>query len=690
MPYDVDKLVATARARLASARAAEQEIRDEAAIDKRFLIGKQWDEKVRNERIAGGKAALTINRLGAFRNQVVNDIRQNNPQARVSPRRDGTKETAEVYEGLIRAIQYDSDSQIAFTEAAKYAIGSSYGVFQLVAELVDEETGEHDLKIEPVYDPDTVFFDNHAMKPDRSDSRWAMKLVPMSRIEFMERWPNAEATGQNFASGETEWMDPRGDGAHVLVAEYFCIEEAGSSNVALGADLEGEDAKPARKRKEKGKELVKHIINGVEELEPPTLLPGTRVPLFPVYGDEMWVDGKRNIGSLIRDSRDLNVLYNWESTNEAETLAMNSKNPYLATPAMIQGHEKEWKQMNTTNRNYVLFNPDPLIQGGKPFRDWAEPPIAAISQAKAQTANEMRDVIGLHDPSLGKQQYAGQSGRAIAQLRSEGDLATYHYTDNLSRAIRSMCHCLLEWIPWYYDTEREIVILGEDLAEKIVRVNTEQPHTDEETGKTYHHQLGVGKYSVVVKIGPSYDTEREEEDAFWEATVKAAPELMMVFGDQYFAHKDVAGADIAADRMKRFIAMKTPGLIEDDKGASVPPQVQAQMAQMQQQLQQLQQQLQQAMLVIKTKQIESQGRVQVEQIKQHGTLMKAALETQTAAHSDVLAHKRDMVKMLLSELMDAAEHMGQMDHEHALIDHQAAVAPPPMAPAAGDQGAPQQ
>jgi hypothetical protein len=682
--YDVEKLIATARKRLESARAAEQEIRREATIDKNFLIGKQWDEKVRKERISGGKAALTINRLASYRNQVVNDIRQNNPQARVSPRRNGTVETAKVKEGLIRAIQYDSDASIAYQEASKYAVGSSYGVYQLSAVLVDEETGEHEVRIDPIFDPDSVYFDPHAMKPDREDARWAIKLVPMSRIDFADAWPDAKATASDFADGPQEWMDPFGDGDHILVAEYYCIEKAGSSDVALGA--EDDPDRPKRKRKTKGKELVKHIITGDEELEPPTLLPGTRVPLFPVFGDEMWVEGKRYIGSLIRDARDVNVLYNWEATQEAERLAMDSKNPFMVTPQMIGPHEKLWREMNTNNRNYVLFEPDPRVNGGAPIRIWGEPPIAAISQAKAQTAAELRDVIGLQDPSIGKQQYAGQSGRAIEQLRSQGSLATFHYSDNLRRSIQAMCRVLLEWIDWYYDTEREIVILGEDMTESIVRVNTEQPVVDPKTGETYHHKFGEGSYAVVCDIGPSHKTEREEAEAFWETTISSWPEGMAVFGDQYFANKDVAGADIAAERMKRWIGMQSPGLLDDGKNGQMPPQVQAQMMQMQQQIQQLQQALQQAGLIIKTKQIETQGRIQVEQIKQKTALVKAGIEQQGESERAVMDTRSEFFKTHLAALMDAAQHLSQMHHEHLMVDHQAAVAPPPMEPGAPTGG----
>lgn len=679
MPQDQQQLVTTARKRLEGAIASEQEIRREADLDLKFLVGDQWCETPYNR---PGKP-IVINRLRAFRNQVVNDIRQNNPQVHVTPRSGGDSDTADVLEGMIRYLQNEPDAQVAFAEAAKYAVGSSFGCFELIAELVDEETGEHELHIEPVYDPATVYFDPTALKPDRSDARWAIKIIIISRLEFRERWPDKQETAAGFTAQSDYWMNPYGTGDHIRIAEYWCVEQAGTSNVAYGNDMT--DEMPKGKRKPGRFELVKHILSGIEELEKPTLHPGKCVPLFPVYGDELWVDGKRFIGSLIRDARGIQVLYNWQANKEAETLAMAPKNPYLATPKMIENHESEWDQMNNSPRNYVLFNVDPEAPGGKPYRDWAEPPIAAISQAKMQTAGEMRDVIGLQDPSLGKQTYAGQSGKAIQQLRAQGDLATFQYTDNLTRTMRHLGRVLLEWIPFYYDTEKEIAILGPDMEEKIVRVNTDQPFTDPQSGQSYHYKLDEGKYSLSLTMGPSYATEREEFADNVQSIIAAWPEGMQVFGDLMLAHRDFAGAQAAAERVKRWIAMTMPGLIDDPKNP-VPPQLQAAMAQMQAKVQQLEQALQQAGMIIKTKQVEAQGRIAVEQVKGQVQIQKAELEAGAAAGHAVMAHKADLFKATLSHFKEAAAQMLDMLHESELAPgpdagsqglHPSAI-PPPM------------
>lgn len=658
MPQDETQLVTTARKRLEGAIASEQEIRREADLDNKFLVGDQWSDTPYNR---PGKP-IVINRLRAFRNQVVNDIRQNNPQVHVTPRSGGDKDTADVLEGLVRYIQNEPDAQVAFAEAAKYAVGSSFGCFELIAEQVDEETGEHELHIEPIYDPATVYFDDSALKPDRSDARWAIKIVVMSRLAFMERWPKATVTQAGFTAQSDYWMNPFGDGDHIRIAEYWCVERAGTSNVAYGNDMT-EEMKPERKNG--GFELVKHILSGVEELEKPTLHPGKCVPLFPVYGDELWVDGKRYISSLIRDARGIQVLYNWQANKEAETLAMAPKNPYLATPKMIENHETEWDQMNNSPRNYVLFNVDPEAPDGKPFRDWQEPPIQAISQAKMQTASEMRDVIGLQDPSLGKQTYAGQSGKAIQQLRAQGDLSTFQYTDNLTRTMRHLGRVLLEWIPFYYDTEQEIAILGSDMEEKIVKVNTPQPYTDPQTNQTYHYRLDHGKYSLSLTMGPSYATEREEFAENIQTIIAAWPEGMQVMGDLLLAHRDFTGAQDAAERLQRWIAMTMPGLIPQE-GNAVPPQMQAQMAQMQSQIQQLQQALQQAGMIIKTKQIEQQGRLAVEETKGKFAIAKASLEAGAAAGHAVMADKTARFKATLEHFQQAAAQMLDMFQESEL------------------------
>jgi predicted NBD/HSP70 family sugar kinase len=74
-------------------------------------------------------------------------------------------------------------------------------------------------------------------------------------------------------------------------------------------------------------------------------------------------------------------------------------------------------------------------------------------QAKLGAADDIKGTTGQYDSSLGA---AGNetSGRAILAREKQGDTGTYHFIDNLARAIRYATRQLVDMIPKIYDTQR--------------------------------------------------------------------------------------------------------------------------------------------------------------------------------------------------------------------------------------------
>lgn len=699
MAYDSNTLISAAQKRLEQAKAADQHNREQAKEDLLFATLQQWDQSLLKS--ATNETPATpypvVDRLTAFRNQVINEIRQAKPEPSVAPRGNGAnKDTAEVIEGKVRDILYDSDSDLAFIEAAKYAVASSVGSFRLDPEIVDEDTGQQVLRVNPIWDPSTVYTDPFAKRPDKSDARWRIVVIVMSRIEFAERWPDAEATAADFFDKERTspgWMDPTGDKESVMVAEYWCVEEIDKPNRVALADSAEEynedrvwpDGKTytkdrndafKKRQKERGdkKQVVCHLIDGKEELEPPTYRPGKIIPIFDVEGDAYWVEGKRFTTSLTRPARDMQRTYNFLAKKKIEMLGMASSSPYLVTEKQIGSYTNMWQDMNIKNRSYVLFNPDPL-NPGPPTRTNAEAPIEALTNAEMVTAQEMKDSIGLQDPNLGRAQGPAQSGLAIQKLRSEGDLATFHYQDNLTRALKTFCKVLVNWIPYYHDIEEEMVILMADMAKKQVQVNTPAPVADPK-GRMYQHDLTKGNYEVVVDVGPSYATAREAQATFYSALVAANPAVFNVIGDMLIRAQDSPGANEAADRVKRWIALQMPGLIQDDENA-LPAGANAQMQALQGQLQQLQGVVQQQGMMLKTQaiphQIKAQSDAHLAGVKSQTTLLQELIKAKTALAkmaAEERMHGKDhahaMYDTNLREVTDAIEHVTAMLHESEL------------------------
>src|SRR5581483_5550344 len=327
-------LLETARKRFALAKSEEEEIRREAKKDLAFLAGEQWDARTKHEREREGRPALVINKLPTFVQQVVNDARSNKPAIKVSPKESGVNtDTRDVVQGLIRHIEYDSDADVAYNTAEEYAVSCGFGYYRLVTEYCEERSFDQEIKIKRIADPFTVYFDPAAKEVDRSDADWCFVVESYSKDEFAARWPKAEASSSNFfagASDEDGWFTED----QVRVAEYWYVEMEPRTLVLLSTgETAFDDELPeelpegveALKEREVTVRTVKcAVINGQEVLEENDW-PGQWIPIVPVWGKELMVDGKRKLFSLIRWQRDPQQLFNYYKTAMAETVGLSPK-----------------------------------------------------------------------------------------------------------------------------------------------------------------------------------------------------------------------------------------------------------------------------------------------------------------------------------------------------------------------------
>jgi hypothetical protein len=181
-------------------------------------------------------------------------------------------------------------------------------------------------------------------------------------------------------------------------------------------------------------------------------------------------------------------------------------------------------------------------------------------------SDDIKSTTGQYDSSLGATSNE-RSGRAILAREKQGDTGTYHYVDNLSRAIRHITRQLVDMIPKIYDTERIARIVGLDGEVEMVKINPQQPNPvneirDVNTGilieKIYNP--GVGRYDVVVTTGPSYMTKRQEAMDAMSQILQGNPQLWSVAGDLFVKNMDWPGSEELAARLAKTI---DPKLLED-------------------------------------------------------------------------------------------------------------------------------
>jgi hypothetical protein len=595
-------IMSTMRFRLNMAISAYSESREDELDDLRFFAGSpdnqwQWPADVLATRgsvqgqTINARPCLTINKLPQHVRQVTNDQRQNRPSGKVIPADDrADPKVAEIFDGMVRHIEYASDADVAYDTASENQVTYGEGYIRLITEYCNDTTFEQDIRIKRVRNSFSVYMDPTIQDPCGADAEYCFITEDLTKDEYERQFPDAMPMSSIQVQGVgddslTNWINED----VVRIAEYFYAvytpsklnlypgNQAYEAGSAEDKHMKSMGVKPIRSRDVQIRKIKWMKTNGYEVLEESDWA-GKDIPVIRVVGNEFQVDGRVFVSGIVRNSKDAQRMYNYWVSQETEMLALAPKAPFIGYGGQFEGYEMQWKTANTNNWPYLEVNPDVTDgQGGVlPLPQRSMPPMAqtGLIQAKMGASDDIKATTGQYDSSLGATSNE-RSGRAILAREKQGDTGTYHYVDNLARAIRYMTRQIVDLIPKIYDTQRIARIINMDGETSMVKIDPTQPQAvksirDEnniEIEKIYNPS--VGKYDVVVTTGPSYMTKRQEALDGMSQLLQANPQLWAVAGDLFVKHMDWPGADEMSKRLAKTI---DPKLLQDgDK----PPALQA-------------------------------------------------------------------------------------------------------------------
>ena len=196
-------ILATARSRLELAIAALSESRLDEMDDLKFYAGSpdnqyQWPADVLATRGAvqgqtiNARPCLTINKLPQHVRQVTNDQRQNRPGAKVIPVDDDADvEIAEIFNGMIRHIEYISDADVAYDTACENQVAYGEGYLRILTEYCDADTFDQDIRIGRVRNSFSVYMDPTIQDPTGADAKWCFITEDITKDDYARMYPNA-------------------------------------------------------------------------------------------------------------------------------------------------------------------------------------------------------------------------------------------------------------------------------------------------------------------------------------------------------------------------------------------------------------------------------------------------------------------------------------------------------------------
>lgn len=592
---DIDEFISKSREEYSEDYKRDKIDRDEGRADNDFAnstdISKgQWTKEAFDSRKAGGLPILQFNRMPTYLQHVANAGRQNKPSIKITAGDGGKPETAQMLESRIRFIEYDSDASTVFDTARDQQVSSGRAFIRILTE--ETEGGKQVARLDRITNQFSVIFGPHR-KYDASDADRCWVITYISKTEYKRRYGDKSfLVRTDFAEfeGSEQWVNVGPDNEMVQIAEKFVKEY----------DDKGEL-----------KAVCRYVIDGAEILEEGDFITND-IPIVPQWGREAVIDGIMRHISLINPGKDWQRLINLYGSNIALMIGGAPKARFMAAVGSIAANHEDAYGSNSAKS--ILYWIEHDLKSGKTYEKpeiiHNEPAIQAASEGLQQAIEGLKASMGIYDASMG-QRSNETSGIAINRRKVEGEVTNYHFPSNEERTRKRIGQILVKMISVLDKPHSKVPVRHENGKTEMVPIGEEYP--DKRTGKPIIHVLTDADYAVEVESGPSYANAVEQKEEAQGVMIHAAPELLFTeLGVNWIRNSGRPGADEDAEALTRYINFKMPGLIPDKDQPAIPPQVAAQMQQLQQKLQTTDAFAQSLHQQIQTKQVEQQGKVEMQ------------------------------------------------------------------------------
>lgn len=641
----------------------DRDNRDNAIEDKQFTAGQQWDPIVLEQR--KGLPCLVINSVPQFIAQLVGDWRESKRGVKVLPTEEGDKDLADVRADLIRSIETQSRADRVYDNAFESAVQCGDGAFRIAVEYAKDDVFDQDIFIRPIDDALSVVWDRLSVDPTGRDARHCFvdDLIPTK--DFERKWPDAkpsELSNREYAQMvSARWIESDG----VRVTEYWRLidrdrllvlfEDGSVRFVDENLDeLVAKHGNPVKSRVAPCTYAQMHLVTGYDILSGPYEYRLNRVPIIRVSGRVVNVAGQRIRYGIVRFMKDSVRLRNFHRSVAAEQLGYAPKAQWIATESAVEGYEDELRKAHLSRDPLIKVSDDAII--GQNIQR-LDPPKwqAALHQEAEANVQDMKDVTGIHDASLGIKSNE-TSGRAINARQREGDIAAITYYDNGNAAVLEAGDVMNQLISQIYDGTRIIRIIGEDEKNKFIKINDpNDPRSPD---------LSVGRYDVALATGASYTTRRVEAAQAMMDAVQVWPQLLQVAGDLVAKAQDWPGADDLAERLKKTIPQQ---FLDPEDREGPDPQVQ-QMEMAIQALMQENQQLKTDKEIDLKKLIIDVYNAETQRIR---ALSDNQVDAELSERSDIQAILEGGLKLTKADMeIDAHEHGKQMSERQQQMSEQ--------------------
>lgn len=396
----------------------------------------QWEDKVYTLFGEQNKPRESYNQIPQFLHRITNDMRVNMPQTRFSSGTNGQEAVAEIYEDLARAIQHTSEAEVAYDIAADSQVTIGWGYWRYITEYENDFSFDQIIKIVAIPNAFTIYDDPNCLNQDFSDRKFLIQVCDVPLADFNTEYGKDYDANDLKSIGDStpDWATD----TTVRVAEYW---EVRHEKKKLYRDAYGNitDQQPEGEYDEREVSVPRvkwYKCTACEVLDSKDW-PGVYIPYVRVSGETLVIDGKVYYSGVVEGMMSSQRQYNYWLNSATELVALAPKAPFVAAVGQLEGLEHIWDQANVKNFPYLPYKPVTVngTVAPPPQRMQNGADISAMMALVKQAQENFYVTTGIYPASLGAPS-AEKSGRAILARQSEGNVSTFHFQDNMARALR--------------------------------------------------------------------------------------------------------------------------------------------------------------------------------------------------------------------------------------------------------------
>lgn len=384
----------------------------------------------------------------------------------------------------------------------------------------------------------------------------------------------------------------------------------------------GEDEMPVITYYVKGKGTVtiyKLLNSGL--LEEPVELMLDRLPVIPIYGEEIFIDDKLSYRGIVRQVKPIQKLIDYTYSQLCERLAKSPKNAWIGTKEALEGYEDYYKNFDKSVNPLLIFNKydSAKKENQPPQRQDMTIQYADLTTVLQNSLSLMQNITGVSSVGIPDQKGEITATEALISAKSYSNNIR-NFFDNLKESFKSAGFVFLQ-------------LLGLDL-------------------------------DVRVEQGPEDQMSRQSARAELMQLAQLVPEEKRL---------DLVGAITSTLDNNQFIRKFNMALFDGTSPEIVRMQQQMQQMQVQfqEQLQQqqqaneeLQKQLQQAQIQIVAMENSNKSNIIIEQMRIQADLQKEAMKLQANAEDEEKDRLVEMEKEAMKQQNENARFAAKIQQEN--------------------------